>query len=334
MSEKELIAYIIRNIKDIIADKDIIEETLTFEQIDVLNLYKNKIILSFLNYFNGKSSFYIDINVEYNDIELYKTIFKCIDMIIDNIDLIVLEELNKLLKGKRDLDLNLNYNYENLFLNIIKIDLNNDIKKNLLLLLTDDEKAWEIQNIQIKDKEEYDKIISKIDEKNSSNILAKRLKSRITIFNSTNIIKTLNDPKGKNYYYYDNYSNLIKYHKDPNYPNLYLLFFKHFYYGYDFDNFCNDINNDVDMLNQINKSLIILYLYDMVTDFYNDNIKSRNLVKKFEKPLEEFCYKEFGKDITDIIFNNKEIKDEDLNKTLSNVYDTLINFLNNNYNIN
>ena len=53
MKEKELIIYIIKNIKEIIADENIINETLTKDEIKVLDVYKNKIVVSFLNYFNA-----------------------------------------------------------------------------------------------------------------------------------------------------------------------------------------------------------------------------------------------------------------------------------------
>jgi hypothetical protein len=251
VKEKELIKQIIRNIKDRIEDEDILKETLKDDEIKVLHENKNKIILSFYNYLIGIYCFFIEFF--FINLDLLKKIFKCIDTIIDNIDLVKFEELNKLLIDKKDLSLI--YRYKNLFLKIVTSDLKDDFKKNLLLLLTDDEKSWAKQNIIIENKDEYDKILSIIDV--TTNDLAKRLKSRITIFNSTNILKTLkNDKKNKYYYFYENYCKVIN-HIDSNYPNVYLTFFKHFYYGYNFDNFCKDIEDDIDLLIVLDKINII-----------------------------------------------------------------------------
>jgi len=326
MKEKELIIYIIKNIKEIIADENIINETLTKDEINVLEKYKNKIVISFLNYFNGKSSFFIDIGDDYKNVELLKKIFKCIDMIIDNIDLVTFEELNKLLKDKKDL--NLMKRYENLFLKIVKSDLKDELKKNLLLLLTDDEKSWHKLSIQIKDKDEYDEILKII--YIPSNDLAKRLKSRITIFNSTNILKTLNDKTNKYYYFYKNYCKVIRNHTDSKYPNVYLIFFKHFYYGYNFDNFCKDIEDDIDLLIVLDKINIMLYLQGMVDHLYNTKKKELTiLIKSFEEPLERFTTEQYKDDITNIIFNDKEIKDDEIHDTLNILECCLLNIAEN-----
>jgi hypothetical protein len=325
MEEKELIIYIIKNIKDIIANEYINNETLTKDEIKVLDVYKNKIVVSFLNYFNGKSSFFIDIG-DYKNVELLKKIFKCIDMIIDNIDLVTFEELNKLLKDKKDL--NLMKRYENLFLKIVKSDLKDELKKNLLLLLTDDEKSWHKLSIQIKDKDEYDEILKII--YIPSNDLAKRLKSRITIFNSTNILKTLNDKTNKYYYFYKNYCKVIRNHTDSKYPNVYLIFFKHFYYGYNFDNFCKDIEDDIDLLIVLDKINIMLYLQGMVDHLYNTKKKELTiLIKSFEEPLERFTTEQYKDDITNIIFNDKEIKDHEIHDTLNILECCLLNIAEN-----